>query len=53
MSKVAFCQGDLCHSAAFKGAYFKQAFKKMAHCCNLAICLEKGDFEIACFKQNR
>lgn len=27
MSKVAFCQRDLCHSAAFEGDYFKWALK--------------------------
>lgn len=52
MSKVAFCRKDLCDRATFKKVYFKWALK-MAHCCNLAICLERGDFEIRCFKQNR
>lgn len=30
MSRVAFCQVDLCHSVPFKRAYFKWAFLEQA-----------------------
>lgn len=31
---------------------FETGIFKMGHCCNLAKCLEKADFEIGHFKEN-